>query len=78
MLCVTYDGLNFSEVAPLADGSCPSASYVLLSATESALAYAPMTASDILYAWTWGAGSVLFMWAFGIAIGAATSLIHKL
>ncbi|WP_286291874.1 hypothetical protein [Methylomarinovum tepidoasis] len=79
MICVTVNDVGgLVQVPPAADGTCPNTAYVVLSATESALAYVPITAADILYAWTWGAGTVLFMWALGIAVGAAVGVIRRI
>lgn len=36
-----------------------------------------ITPSNILYVYTWGLGAVLFIFGFGLAVGAAISAIRK-
>ena len=79
MICVGLrSNGNLKKINALSDGSCPSASYSVLSTTEAQLAYTPLTAADVLYAYTWGFGAVLMMWALGVAVGSAVGLIKKL
>lgn len=35
-------------------------------------------AATILYVWSWGFGSVVFMWYLGYAVGVAKEMISKL
>jgi hypothetical protein len=62
------------DVAP-----CPAESQVWVSLAETVDWTAlGVTAAEILYVFTWGAGSVLALWAIGYALGAAVTALGKL
>ena len=57
---------------------CPPESQVWVTVAET-IDYAALgiTAPELLYAFTWGAGAVLAMWAIGYAVGAASTAVGK-
>jgi len=77
MICTTINAGVVQQVAFNLDGTCPN--LVALSYTEFVnISNSQITASDILYDFSWGFGAVLTFWSIGYAVGVAKAVIQKL